>query len=39
LYYIKYDTVGGYKHPSMEAFHTSGHRCGSQKSKEDKDRD
>jgi hypothetical protein len=31
--------IGDYDYPSMEAFHSSGHRCGSHKSKEDVDRD
>ena len=31
--------IGGYEYPSMEAFHASGHRCGTHKSKEDVDRD
>ena len=31
--------IGDYEYPSMEAFHASGRRCGSHKSKEDVDRD
>jgi hypothetical protein len=31
--------IGDYEYPSMEAFHASGHRCGTHKSKEDVDRD
>jgi hypothetical protein len=31
--------IGDYEYPSMEAFHSSGRRCGSHKSKEDVDRD
>jgi len=31
--------IGDYEYPSMEAFHASGRRCGSYKSKEDVDRD
>ena len=31
--------IGDYEYPSMEAFHASGRRCGSYKSKEDIDRD
>jgi len=31
--------IGDYEYPSMEAFHASGHRCGSHKSKEDIVRD
>ena len=31
--------IGDYEYPSMEAFHSSGHRCSSHKSKEDVDRD
>ena len=31
--------IGDYDYPSMEAFHSSGHRCGSHKSKEDVDKD
>jgi hypothetical protein len=31
--------IGDYEYPSMQAFHASGHRCGSHKSKEDVDRD
>ena len=31
--------IGDYEYPSMEAFHSSGLRCGSHKSKEDVDRD
>jgi len=31
--------IGDYEYPSMEAFHSSGRRCGSYKSKEDIDRD
>ena len=31
--------IGDCEYPSMEAFHSSGHRCGSHKSKGDVDRD
>ena len=31
--------IGDYEYPSMEAFHSSGHRCGTHKSKEDIDLD
>ena len=31
--------IGDYEYPSMEAFHASGRRCGSYKSKEDIDID
>jgi len=31
--------IGDYDYPSMEAFHSSGNRCGTHKSKEDVDRD
>ena len=31
--------IGDYEYPSMEAFYSSGRRCGSHKSKEDIDRD
>jgi hypothetical protein len=31
--------IGDYEYPSIEAFHSSGHRCGSHKIKEDVDRD